>query len=120
MNYEVSQNFENFLLKIKDIGVIDELHFSFTVQISTDNISEEYNFSEMAYWQLPYNEDKYELNIFDECAQDCKCKIDKDGIELIIKNDRVENITKIKFTTDDQEKVESFFEEFNAICKLQK
>lgn len=120
MNYEVSQKFENFLLKIKDIRGKDELHFSFTVQISTDDIGVEYNFSEMAYWQLPYNEDKYELNIFDECAQDCKCKIDKDGIELIIKNDSVENFTRIKFTTYDQEKVESFFEEFNAICKLRK
>lgn len=118
-NYIIEANFSNFSLKISDLICEDSLHFSFKIAIKTSKFTTSYVFNEMIYWQLPFMSKKNMLDIYDECATDCKCKLNFEKFELIIKDDTKSNITTIKLNNDsDQEKLSDFLIELNSLCEL--
>lgn len=115
----VRQQFSNALLTIDEIECPDGLHFTFRVSIRTQQFEIGYTFSEMIFWQLSFKEHAEVLSIYDENDQDCKCKIDRSGIMLTIKNDHLSNDTVIKFNEfEDQDRLVDWFIEFNATCEV--
>lgn len=116
--YIFETKFSNFTLKVKDIKCEDHLHFSFKIEINTSKFDTSYTFEEMIYWQLPFHKKENVLDIYDECATDCKCKFNNKIFELIIKDDVKSNVINIKLNDgEDQEKLIDFFIELNALCE---
>jgi len=117
-NYIIETKFSNCTLKVKDVFSEDKLHFTLNIEIITSKFTTSYTFNELIYWQLPFKKKENCLEIYDECSNDCRCIIDKEKIELIIKDDKISNISLIKLNQgEDQEKLIDFIIELNALCE---
>ena len=117
-NYILKTNFSNFTLIVKNVNCTDYLHFSLTLEVITSKFNLSYNFEEMIYWQLPFYKKENKLEIYDECNTDCKCNLNKEKFELIIKDEEKSNITIIKLNKgEDQEKLFDFINELIALCE---
>lgn len=113
--------FKNGIITISNLKTEEDehkYHFSFDINVTTNNSSFNYNFGEVVYFRMYDFIDLKLSKLQDENYMENYLELTKDYFSIVIKEDGFISTIKLDFDKfEDQEVLSNFLIELNAYCE---